>query len=363
MHFLKVKVQIYPHRDVKFVMVKLIIFSSQSSSVIILLSDPDKVRCTTVRINTSRKRGNTVTDYFTYLEEEHISPGVLNGIRDYRKQFLPDETAAVPPRYFYYGKEVWEQAAHALLAGENLLLAGAKATGKNVLAENLAAVFGRPVWNVSLHINTDASSLLGTDTFQNGEVVFRPGPVCQCASAGGFCILDEINMARNEALAVLHSLLDFRKSIQIPGYGPIKIHEASRFIATMNYGYAGTREVNEALSSRFMVLQMPEIESENLEKLLEKEFPSLRKEYRKQFTALFLDIRSKCRSGELTEKVLDLRGLIGALRMIEGGLELYPALHMGITGKTPDPYEQSLVRDIISSRFSAKTDPGKLFDL
>lgn len=131
----------------------------------------------------------------------------------------------------------------------------------------------------------------------------------------------------------------------------------------MNYGYAGTREVNEALSSRFMVLQMPEIESENLEKLLEKEFPSLRKEYRKQFTALFLDIRSKCRSGELTEKVLDLRGLIGALRMIEGGLEVYPALHMGITGKTPDPYEQSLVRDIISSRFSAKTDPGKLFDL
>ena len=49
--------------------------------------------------------------------------------------------------------------------------------------------------------------------------------------------------------------------------------------------------------------------------------------------------------------------------MIEGGLEVYPALHMGITGKTPDPYEQSLVRDIISSRFSAKTDPGKLFDL
>ena len=33
----------------------------------------------------------------------------------------------------------------ALLCGEHLLLAGPKATGKNVLAEDLAALFGRPV--------------------------------------------------------------------------------------------------------------------------------------------------------------------------------------------------------------------------
>ena len=50
MHFLKVKIQIYPHFDVKFVMVKLIIFSSQLSSVIILLSGPAKVRYAAVRI-------------------------------------------------------------------------------------------------------------------------------------------------------------------------------------------------------------------------------------------------------------------------------------------------------------------------
>jgi len=35
------------------------------------------------------------------------------------------------PRYHYYGKEVWEAAIAALLCGENLLLAGSKATGKN----------------------------------------------------------------------------------------------------------------------------------------------------------------------------------------------------------------------------------------
>ena len=73
----------------------------------------------------------------------------------------------------------------------------------------------------------------------------------------GLGILDEINMAKNESLAVLHATLDFRHSIDLPGYGQFPLHEATRFIGTMNYGYAGTREVNEALASRFLVLHMP----------------------------------------------------------------------------------------------------------
>lgn len=109
------------------------------------------------------------------------------------------------PHYHYYGREIWEAAAAALLCGRNLLLAGSKATGKNVLAENLSMAFDRPAWNVSFHVNMDAASLIGMDTFTGGEVTFRPGPVYLCAQSGGFGILDEINMAKNEALAVLHA--------------------------------------------------------------------------------------------------------------------------------------------------------------
>ena len=104
------------------------------------------------------------------------------------------------PRYLYYGTNIWEEALAALLSGEHLLLTGPKATGKNVFAENLAAAFGRPLFNISLSINTDAASLIGSDTFKNGEVVFREGPVSQSARLGGFGVLDEINMAKNEAL-------------------------------------------------------------------------------------------------------------------------------------------------------------------
>lgn len=298
-----------------------------------------------------------------FLREEHVDEHIIKGIEDFRREHPSPATGlSARPRYMYYGKEIWEQAAEALLCGENLLLAGSKATGKNVLAENLACLLGRPSYNVSFHINMDASFMIGTDTFRDGQVVFRPGPVYQCASQGGFCILDEINMARNEALAVLHSVLDFRRVINVPGYDAIQVHNAARFIATMNYGYAGTRELNEALSSRFMVIHMPEITRDNLEKLLRREFPDMKEQYAEQFSGLFTDIEKKCRNGELTPKVLDLRGLLDAIRLIRRGLSPLSALDMGITNKTFDDYEQSLVRDIIASRISRKTDRSAIFD-
>ena len=73
-----------------------------------------------------------------FLEQEQISKELLEGIRKYRNAYPtpPKLQNRIPkPRYHYYGKEVWEASIAALLCGENLLLAGSKATGKNVLAE------------------------------------------------------------------------------------------------------------------------------------------------------------------------------------------------------------------------------------
>lgn len=64
------------------------------------------------------------------------------------------------PDMSFYGEEILEMAVSAILAGENLLLCGDKATGKNILAKILAWLFGRPVYNISFHVNTDSSSLL-----------------------------------------------------------------------------------------------------------------------------------------------------------------------------------------------------------
>lgn len=299
-----------------------------------------------------------------FLRQEGIDKELLARIEAYRAEYPVAEGDAIrvpSPKIKYYGAEIWRLALTAILAGENLLLVGPKATGKNVLAENLSAVFGRPQWDVSFYLNTDAASLIGTDTFKNGEVSFRKGPIYACAEAGGFGVLDEINMAKNESLAVLHAALDFRRIIDVPGYSRIRLAPATRFIATMNYGYAGTRELNEALASRFMVINMPIISGENLEKLLRQQHPALKVEVASQLTALFEEIRRKCESAEISTKALDLRGLLAAVSLVENGLSMHEALNIGIINKSFDEFERTLVEDIVSARIDGKLTKKDIF--
>ena len=290
-----------------------------------------------------------------FLRSEGIDESLIKKIEDFRKSYpLEDihEYRVPKPKFMYYGKEVWLKALTALISGENLLLVGPKATGKNVLAENLAAVFNRPQWDISFYLNTDAASLIGTDTFKNGEVSLRHGPIYQCAEYGGFGILDEINMAKNESLAVLHATLDFRRIIDVPGYDRIKLAPSTRFIATMNYGYAGTREVNEALASRFMVINMPVISEQDLKRLLMSENENLNEKYAEQLASLFQEIRKKCDSSEISTKALDLRGLLASVQLVENGLSVRDALELGIVNKSFDDFERQLVADIIDTRIS-----------
>lgn len=302
---------------------------------------------------------------FQFLQEEGVSPQIIQGIKDFRAAHRLEgkEGERIPvPRYRYYGPRIWEQAAAALLCGQNLLLVGQKASGKNVLAENLAAVFGRPIWDISCHVNTDADSLIGTDTFRNGQVEFRPGPVYRCATEGGFGVLDEINMAKNEALAVLHALLDFRRVIDVPGYQRLAMNPATRFIATMNQGYAGTRDLNEALASRFVVIMMPEISSDALVRLLTGEFPELKLSFASDLGRVFVDIQKKNASSEISSRLLDLRGLLDSIRLMRMGIEPWNALDMGITNKSSDEFERSLLQDIIRGRIPEGLTMDKLFE-
>ena len=295
---------------------------------------------------------------------EQVHPQLIRAVEEFRNQYPVEEKVKYrvsDPMMPFYGTEILEMGIAALLQKENLLLSGSKATGKNVLAENLAWIFQRPTYNISFHVNTGSGDLIGTDTFEDNQVKLRKGSIYQCAEYGGFGILDEINMAKNDAVSVLHATLDYRRSIDVPGYDKIDLHLATRFIGTMNYGYAGTRELNEALTSRFVVIQMPTITQDNLEKLLRAQFPDLAAKYVHQFALLFLDLQKKCDSAEISTKALDLRGMLDALRLIRRGVAAGAALDMGITNKAFDSYEQGLIRDVIAARIPAQLTAEKLF--
>ncbi len=301
---------------------------------------------------------------FSFLESEGIDRALLDGVKAFREKYPagPEDSGRIPdPEYYYYGKKTWELALAAILAGKNLLLAGPKATGKNVLSENLGALFGRPVWNVSFHINTDAAWLVGTDTYDGTRVSFRPGPIWLCAARGGFGILDEINMAKNEALAVLHAALDFRRSLDVPGCEKIDLRPETRFIATMNYGYAGTRDLNEALTSRFAVLDMPVISEENLQKLISRRYPGISPKICDQLVRLYAELERKAESAEISDAALDLRGLLDAVALMEQGLRSGDALGMCVVNKSFDAYERGLIRDVIDARVPADLTRADVF--
>ena len=288
-----------------------------------------------------------------FLEEQDISPTLLAQVEAFRQEYPADEAALQRvnrPNIPFYGKEILEMAMAALLQGSNLLLSGAKATGKNILAENLAWIFGRPSYNISFNVNTDSSSLIGTDTFRNNEVQLRKGSVYRCAEEGGFGVFDEINMAKNDAASVLHATLDYRRMIDVPGYERIELHPATRFIGTMNYGYAGTRELNEALVSRFLVIDMPELSEENLRKIIRHDYPGIKEAAEDAFCGLFLDLQTKAQNSEISTKALDLRGLLGSLGAVEIGLPPYQAVQMGITNKAFDIFEKEIVSDMVMTR-------------
>ncbi len=289
----------------------------------------------------------------SFLEEQGVSPGLIRQVEDFRNRYpVPEEARyrITRPAMPFYGRQVLEMAMAALLQGENLLLTGPKATGKNVLAENLAWIFNRPSYNVSFHVNTNSGDLIGTDTFEDNRVKLRKGSIYRCAEAGGFGILDEINMAKNDAVSVLHATLDYRRTIDVPGYERIDLHPAARFIGTMNYGYAGTRELNEALVSRFMVIEMPAQTEETMGFIFKTLFPSAKEEAVRQFIGVFLDLQMKAQNSEISTKALDLRGLLGAMKIVDAGLPPALAVRMGVVNKTFDVFEKEIVEDVVRTR-------------
>lgn len=307
---------------------------------------------------------NDTEEVVQVLEKQGVDRALCEAVVQFREMYPVEEKVqkrVARPAIPFYGKEVLEMAAAALLRGENLLLTGAKATGKNVLAENLAWMFGRPAYNVSFHVNIGSAELIGTDTFRDNEVTLRKGSIYRCAQYGGFGILDEINMAKNDAVSVLHATLDYRRSIDVPGYDKIDLHPAARFIGTMNYGYAGTRELNEALVSRFLVIDMPPQTEETLQYILRSMFPDLKERALAQWCGLFLDLQTKAEHGEISTKALDLRGMTGAVGTVRQGLKPALATRMGISNKCFDLFEREIVQDVVMTRIPEEWGPEDMF--
>jgi nitric oxide reductase NorQ protein len=155
-------------------------------------------------------------------------------------------------------------------------LKGPSGSGKTKLAEYLSRLWNQPMHAINCSVDLDAEALLGfkTLTEKSGQTImeFVPGPVVKAMKEGHFLYIDEINMAKPETLPLINGVLDFRRALTNPFTGEVIVaHPDFRVIAAINEGYIGTVPLNEALKNRFITIEVPYLQGQELYTLLSEQ--------------------------------------------------------------------------------------------
>ena len=140
------------------------------------------------------------------------------------------------------------------------LIIGDTGCGKTSIVRDIAKKEQRVV-RFNLTGETTVDDFVGRKGLKEGQTVWEDGVLLDCMRKGYWLIVDEINAALPEILFTLHSLIDDDKEVLVVNNENeiVKPHEDFRIFATMNPvdEYAGTKELNKALKSRFgMIIKM-----------------------------------------------------------------------------------------------------------
>ncbi len=168
--------------------------------------------------------------------------------------FIPKEIV------FEDNKKIMEQVAVAISYAMPILLIGETGTGKTSLVRHLAFSTSNGFVRVNHNGGTSVEDIVGRWTIENGDTKWVDGILIKAMKEGLWFLADEINAAGAEINFLYHSLLDDdgRVILAEKGNEVVIPHPNFRFFGAMNppTEYAGTKELNKALMSRFMVARV-----------------------------------------------------------------------------------------------------------
>src|SRR3990167_10513138 len=138
-----------------------------------------------------------------------------------------------------------------------VLLISESGTGKTSAIRYLAAKTKNGLRRVNLNGGTTADELVGRLLINDKGTYWVDGVLTEAMRKGEWIVLDEINAALPEVLFVLQSVLDDDGYLVLNEKDDKEIvqkHPNFRLFATCNPPeYAGTKEMNKALLSRFAI--------------------------------------------------------------------------------------------------------------
>ncbi|MFD9628591.1 ATP-binding protein [Peribacillus muralis] len=260
-----------------------------------------------------------------------------------------------PGGYLPPEMDLMVDAITALSMGKNILLKGPTGAGKTKFAETLSHLFNQPMFSVNCSVDLDAESLLGFKTLNYKEekqvIEFVPGPVINSMNHGHFLYIDEINMAKPETLPLINGVLDYRRTITNPFTNEvITAKDGFNVIAAINEGYVGTVPLNEALKNRFVVIEVPYIEGEQLKQLIETNTKLKDSRNIGLFVKLSGDLINAVNQGKVAEDAASIRALLDACDL---SVLIPPkrAILRSIVDKLDEEREREFVKNLADTLF------------
>ncbi len=254
-------------------------------------------------------------------------------------------------------KKTVEQVAIGVALKTSVLLIGETGTGKTSLIRHLASKTKNAFVRVNHNGGTTIEDIVGRWLITpdaNGQIKTEwvDGILIQAMKEGYWFLADEINAAPAEVNFVYHALTDDDGRVLIAEKGNEVVipHPNFRFFGAMNppAEYAGTKELNKALMSRFMVVQVDFPAPKTEQKILIQR-TGVAPEVAERMVRFAGEIRVN-HAKEQVRFVLSTRDLIMWARLFNVYKKYMLAAEMSILGKvTTDDIDS--IKDLLTLNF------------
>jgi len=190
-------------------------------------------------------------------------------------------------------------------------LKGSAGSGKTLAVHKLAEEQGKKLAVVTADGGLRKRDLIGQREIANGTTYFDAGEFASSAKNGDWALIDEANFADADALGFLNGMTDragTEGSTFSIGGRVIEVHPDFRCFITRNQGYAGTKNMNEALRDRFWTIEVPPLVDEKLVQMLQSH--GLPEDYASDASHLITALYKSWEQNKITYQASPRRALV-----------------------------------------------------
>lgn len=258
-------------------------------------------------------------------------------------------------------KHLLEQVSLAIKKKLPVLLIGETGTGKTSLVRYLAYKTNNPYRRVNHNGGTMVDDIKGKVLVNKDGTYWVDGVLVEAMEKGYWYLADEINASSADINFIYHSLLDDDGFVVLEEDGGriVKPHENFRFFATMNPAsdYVGTKELNRALMSRFIVIKT-DFSPPSVEAKILVERTKIAQGVADKMVKFASEVRAVHSQGKKIDFVLSTRDLLMWADMYKEYNKFIPSAEIALLNKVGENDIDS-VKDLLGLHFKNVDNPPK----